>query len=258
MKSILAAAAILLGILWTASGGATEPDFPLADFKMLTPDGSRKIGYAHFDTAEAHGLIHVRGQYNFISGDYDVDEAWLKPAQRTASPALFKYRHVFFHSDGSPERLSEADLNSGQATCSIYNNGTVQRASKKLDFPADTYAGPALVFPIRAFLRQSVSTSNEFHSFNCSPGPTIYALQISTRAQQRWTYHEGPVIEASVKPHFGPFDVWIAPFVPRVRLWFDPARDCEFIGAESMRYYKGLPFMMVPARSFADKNDGNR
>ena len=258
MKSILAAAAILLGILWTASGGATEPDFPLADFKLLTPDGSRKIGYAHFDTAEAHGLIHVRGQYNFISGDYDVDEAWLKPAQRTASPPLFKYRHVFFHSDGSPERLSEADLNSGQATCSIYNNGTVQRASKKLDFPADTYAGPALVFPIRAFLRQSVSTSNEFHSFNCSPGPTIYALQISTRAQQRWTYHEGPVIEASVKPHFGPFDVWIAPFVPRVRLWFDPARDCEFIGAESMRYYKGLPFMMVPARSFADKNDGNR
>jgi len=242
MKVILGSVLIIFVVLWTNPGEAMKLDSSPTVFKLLSADGSREIGYARFDTAETDKLLYVRGKYQFFSGDYDVDEAWLKPAQHAVLPTLLKYRHVFFHSDGSPERLSEADLNRGQGTCSVYKNGAVQRASKTLYCPPDTYAGPALVFPVRAFIRQNVSIGNEFDSFNCSPGPKIYALQISTRTQSRWTYHAGSELEVSVKPRRGLFDVWIDPLVPRVHLWFDPAKDCEFIGAESMRYYKGLFF----------------
>jgi hypothetical protein len=200
-------------------------------------------------TEQKRKLLHLRGRYRFANGEQDLDESWLKPTPQGQLPALVKYRHVFFRADGSLERLSETDLNSGQATCSVYKDGVVQRQTRRLAFPADSYAGPALVLPIRAFLRHRASTRRELHSFNCSPGPEIYTIQISTITVPHWSYHTGAVVEASVRPHLERFDVLISPFLPNVRLWFDPLRVCEFIGAESVRYYRGPGFLMVSERN---------
>jgi hypothetical protein len=60
-----------------------------------------------------------------------------------------------------------------------------------------------------------------------------------------WELYPGESLEVDVKPDFGQVNVFVALFVPKIRLWFDPARPFEFVGAETARYYKGLPFKMV-------------
>lgn len=248
----LLAHVILLSILWTAPVLPAQPEFPNADFKVLKPDGSGQFGRAHFSlVTQKDGLLHARGQYRYFSGDYDVDEAWLKAKPDPTLPALVRYRHVFYHRDASIERVNEADLTSGQASCSVYGQGSNHTESGKLDFPADTYAGPGLLFPIRAFLRGSLKTGT-FHNFNCSPGPRIYAIKIFPNAPARWELYPTDVIEVDIKPDFGILDLVIAPFIPRVRLWFDSVNDSELVGVESVRYYKGSSLLMVretPPRS---------
>jgi hypothetical protein len=236
---------ILVGLFASASGHVASIDPSSASFKLLSSDGSQEIGKADFETSKTPGETVVRGRYIYTNGEYDVDEVWLVQRSRASLPALSKYRHSFFHADGSLDRVSEADLQSGQASCSVYINGKPQTNSAKLNFPQDTYAGPAVSLPIRDFLRGS-KTSAAFHNFHCGPGPKVYAVKVSAQQLEHWKFYPGESLEVDVQPDFGRLNVLIAPFVPKVRLWFDPTRDFELVGAQTARYYKGLEFLMVP------------
>ena len=237
---------ILAGLSALALRRQAASDLSPAWFKLLSSDGSQVIGTAHFEMAErTDGTLVVRGKYEFANGEHDVDEVWLASLPNTDLPALLRYRHSFFHADGSLERISEADSRTGQASCSIYVNGKPQTDSAKLDFPSDTYAGPAVSLPIRDFLRRGSIGSSGFHDFHCAPGPKIYAISVSVQPRAHWEFYPGESLEVDVKPDFGQFNILVALFVPKVRLWFDPARHFEMVGAETARYYKGLPFIMV-------------
>jgi hypothetical protein len=54
-----------------------------------------------------------------------------------------------------------------------------------------------------------------------------------------------------VRPDFGWINVIIAPFVPKLHAWFDPAKEWAFVGDEAARYYQGTKIMLVKAQSVA-------
>jgi hypothetical protein len=224
---------------------AASVDFPPADFKLLSADGSVTIGQAHFKiAARTSGRALVQGKYQFSNGEYDVDEDWLEIRPNAELPTLLNYRHAFFHADGSLERVNEADLKSGHASCTTYVNGQAKTETAKLAL-ADTYAGPAETLPIRDFIRRRSTGSGEFRDFSCAPGPRIFLLRASIERPAHWTLYSGELVRVDIKPDVGWLDILVAPFLPKIRLWFDPAKEFELVGAESSRYYGGLNFILV-------------
>ena len=238
-------------MLGALSGSATVKaaslDFPPTDFKLLSADGSVVIGRADFKmAARSSGRALVQGKYQYTNGEYDIDEVWLEIRPDADLPTLLGYRHAFFHADGSLDRVNEADLKSGQASCSTYVKGEAAKAlNAKLTFPADTYAGPAVTLPIRNFIRRGSTESAEFRVFGCAPGPKIYLVNASIERAAQWTLYPGKLVQVGIKADFGLLDILVAPFLPKIRLWFDPAQDFELVGAESSRYYRGPNFIMV-------------
>ena len=237
-------------MLGALSGSATVTaaslDFPPVDFNLLSADGSVVIGRAHFTmAARSSGRALVQGKYQYTNGEYDIDEDWLAIRPDAHLPTLLSYRHAFFHADGSLDRVNEADLKSGRASCSIYVNGEAKTLNAKLTFPADTYAGPSVTLPIRNFIRRGSTESAEFRDFTCAPGPKIYLVNASIERSAQWTLYPGKLVQVDIKPEFGLLDLLVAPFLPKIRLWFDPAKDFELVGVESSRYYRGLNFIMV-------------
>jgi hypothetical protein len=237
-------------VLGALSGSATvraaSLDFPPTDFKLLSADGSVVIGRAHFKmAARRSGRALVQGNYQYTNGEYDIDEDWLEIRPDAHLPTLLSYKHAFFHADGSLARVNEADLKSGQASCSMYVNGKAKTLNANLTFPADTYAGPAVTLPIRSFIRRGSTESAEFRDFSCAPGPKIYLVKAFIERSAQWTLYPGKLVQVDIKPEFGLLDLLVAPFLPKIRLWFDPAKHFELVGAESARYYRGLNFIMV-------------
>jgi hypothetical protein len=248
--ALIAATLRWMVVLGALSGSATVTaaslDFPATDFKLLSADRSVVIGRAHFEmAARSSGRTLLQGKYQYTNGEYDIDENWFELGPDAQLPTLLSYRHAFFHADGSLDRLNEADLKSGQASCSIYVNGEAKTLNAKLTFPADTYAGPAVTLPIRNFIRRGSTEGAEFRDFSCSPGPKIYLVNASIERPAQWTLYPGELVQVDIKPDFGLLDILVAPFLPKIRLWFDPAEDFELVGAESSRYYRGLHFIMV-------------
>ncbi len=225
---------------------AGDLDFPPTDYTIRSVDGVHVIGHAHFAvTTSADGLITVRGEYRFLDGEYDNDEATLRPSSDGSLPRLVRSHHAFFHADGSPDRESRTDVAAGTGSCTIYENGQPHVSSAQLDFPADTFAGDAVMLPLQRFLRTGGNGSISFHDFNCISGPKLLKVTARARPPSSWFYYPGELTRVDVEPDFGWINVVIAPFLPRIQAWFDPSEDWFFVGGESARYYKGLKYLMV-------------
>ena len=141
-----------------------------------------------------------------------------------------------------------------------------------LFLPAATFASPdtpeqragevSRVIPAVCITRggQSIAADSkapiEFHDLACAPGPRVFKVQAAASALQRWTHYPGKTLEVEITPAFGWLDVVIAPFVPKIRAWFNPADDWNFVGGQFTRYYKGPPIMLVKKR--LDGHDGTR
>jgi len=237
----------MLGVLCSATVvRAASVDIPSTEFKLLSEDGSVEIGRAHFKiAARSGGREQVQGKYQFTNGEYDFDEDWLEIRPDATLPKLLRYRHAYFHPDGSRDRVNEADLRSGQASCTVYVHGHAETKSEKLTFPSDTYAGPAVALAIRELIRDSSSARVGFHDFNCAPGPKIYLVRLYVERAVHWRLYPGEQVQVDIKPDLGRLNLLVAPFLPKIRLWFDSTKDFELVGAESSRYYKGLNFIMV-------------
>ena len=251
---LLALALTAIAALWRLATPApviaAELDFPPTDYTIRSLDGSHVIGHAHFSLATGpDGLSTIRGEYRFLDGDYDIDEATVRGGATDDLPVLVRSHHSFFHADGSRDRESQTDVAAGTGACIVYENGQAQVSSAHFDFPADTYAGAAVMLPLRHFLRARGDGTISFHDFNCIPGPKI--LKVSGRASPPtpWPYYPGNLVRVDVKPDFGWINVVIAPFLPQIRAWFDPADGWFFVGGESARYYKGTKYLMVRART---------
>ena len=230
----------------SAPSSARELDFPPTDYTVRSIDGLHIIGHAHFTvTTDADGLITVHGDYRFLDGEYDNDEATLRPSSDGSLPLLVRSHHAFFHADGSPDRESRADVAAGIGSCTVYENGQPQVNRAQLDFPADTVAGDAVILPLQRFLKEGGNGSISFHDFNCIPGPKLLKVTARAREASPWFYYPGNLTEVDVEPDFGWINIIIAPFLPHLQAWFDPAEHWFFVGGQSARYYKGLKYLMV-------------
>ena len=244
----LTAIAALWCLVVPASARAGDLDFPATDYTIRSDDGLHVIGHAHFSVSADNGLTTVRGEYHFLDGNSDIDESTVRPGIGGNLPTLVRSHHAFFNPDGSPDRESRIEIATGDGACTVYTDGQAQISSAKFDFPADTFAGDAVMIPLRRYVAADGNGSLSFHAFNCIPGPKLLKVTATAQAPAPWEYYPGNLVQVVVKPDFGWINVVIAPFLPEIRAWFDPGDNGFFVGGETARYYKGLKYMMVRVR----------
>ena len=81
----------------------------------------------------------------------------------------------------------------------------------------------------------------------------MLAIQGKTRGVMRWEHYDGDAVEVEVRPKLGWWDILIAPFVPKIRAWFDPADGFSYLGGEIQRYYRGPEVELVRDRKAGGK-----
>jgi hypothetical protein len=246
----LAAIASLCWMLSPALATAGDLDFPQTDYTLRSIDGSQVIGHAHFSaTTDRQGLTTLSGDYRYLNGEYDTDESTMRPGVAGKPPTLVRTHHSFYLANGSPERESRVEIATGTGVCTVYIGGKPQVSSEKFKFPSDTWAGDAVMLPLRRFVNAGGKGSTSFFAFNCIPGPKLLKVTVTARPPAPWNYYPGNLVQVDVKPDFGWINVVIAPFLPEIRAWFNPGDNSFFVGCETARYYKGLKYLMVHTRS---------
>lgn len=230
-----------LGGAWTAVAAPAQGtlDFDAADFKILNPTAKRVIGHAHYAVEHLGDADLVRGESRYLSGESDAEVDKLELASPGAVPNLVTFEHAFFNADGSPLLVAKADLKSGDASCIHYNRGQAETLTASLDFPPDTYAGASLLIPIEYRLRDNRDHPIRLHAYSCVPGPRLLAIEVRPKSGARWALFAGDVVGVDVRPMLGWWDVLLAPFIPRIRAWFDPADRFSYLGGQVQRFYRG-------------------
>jgi hypothetical protein len=220
--------------------------FLFADFTLLNPDTMTLVGRARLNTVKSSANQElVRVEYKFTNGTHDVDEDWLRLGPDDKKISLVKYKHTFFNSDNNLDLINEADMISGHASCTRYLNGQPETLRAVLEFSHDTYAGPAIILPVRDFVQNGNQSKDEFHYFSCSPSPKLYVIRMAVQQDVHRNFHHGALDEVDLQPQFGILNFLMSAFVPEVKLWFDPARNFELVAAQSVRYFRGPKFLMV-------------
>jgi hypothetical protein len=244
---ILVGAVVLCVLFVPASLLAGQLDFPsVADFDILDASGSQVIGHTHFTlTNAAPGFQLINIESRFLDGEYDIEQNKVETRGRSQLPLLAKYEHRFFSSGGILIREASADFRAGRGSCAVEDGDGEKVDSATLDFPADTYAGSALLIPLQSRLRQRSKDPVEFHDFACVPGPKVLEVEASAQELTRWAHYPGQTLEVEIKPHFGWIDLVIAPFVPKMHAWFNPTDGWNFVGGQFTRYYKGPQIILA-------------
>ena len=225
---------------------AASIDFPPnAEFEIRNQAG-QVIGHARYTvTQDGPHLMHVKGENRFLNGEYDAESERIEDREGGQLPVMISSQHLFYSASRVLVQGSEADYRAGSATCYENSNGVVTPVTAKLDFLPDTYSGAALVIPMRHYLRQGQRSEIKMHAFNCIPGPKVTAVMAAAKPPARWGNFPGELVQMTVKPDFGWLNVLVAPFVPEIRPWFNPASDWDFVGGDFSRFYKGPQVVLV-------------
>jgi hypothetical protein len=260
-KRLLSAAAIvavaLLRLVGPGAGAdrddaaATSPTAKIAqdnDLLIYDPTGTTLLGRAHYVVTQRGDVVTIEGRSDFIDGERDVEHDTLR-TDGGELPRMLTYEHDFFDERGAPQIAASADVVSGKSSCAKYANGKGTIETAVLEYPPDTYAGAGVLVPIADQLRRGAADL-DIHVFDCAAGPRILMLHADlAREQWRFLPHEGELAKADAHPVFGWFNVFLKPFVPKIRMWFDPLRDYAFVGGTLSRYYRGPEVLLVSARS---------
>jgi hypothetical protein len=247
----------LCAVVFPRSVEANDFGFPSsADFKMLNGDGSKLMGYSHYSLKpNGDNSYMLYEEDHFLDGRHDIEHDQLE-AQGPGRPAVvITFEHDYFDADGSPERVAKANFRTGEASCTVYENGQPRVRSSRLDFPLDTYSGSTVLIPLDYYLRRGSKGPIGMHNFNCVPGPEILSVEAVPRYPAFWSHHPGQLLEMRLKPDFGWLNMLVAPFVPSIDAWFDPSKDWEFVGSRFYRYYKGpeITFVRIITATNRDK-----
>ena len=234
-----------------ARGAFAALSFPPTTFAILNPDTGATIGRSSYSveaTADG-GILH--GESSFYDGQSDVETGRLIGVGDDL-PRLVEFDHTFYNPDHSIQERSHVDLISGAATCIHTANGITNDATDVLKFPDDTWAGASIVIPVQHYLRAGEKELPGLHVFSCAPGPKIFAISLATDPGPAvFTPYGKEALRVEVRPDFGWINVIIAPFVPKLHAWFDPAKEWAFVGDEAARYYQGTKIMLVKTHPVA-------
>jgi hypothetical protein len=226
----------------TAAGGSITQD---TNLYIYDPTGTRLLGRALYVVTQHDDVITIEGRNDFLNGERDVEHDTLKVTEGEL-PRLLTYEHSFFDAHGAPQIIAKADAITGKTSCAKYEDGEGTLETALLQFPPDTYAGAAVLVPVADQLRRGEATDLDLHVFDCAHGPRILTLHVDlARAPWRYLPHEGELAKADAHPVFGWLTVFLKPFVPTIRLWFDPLRDFAFVGGVLSRYYRGPEVLLV-------------
>jgi hypothetical protein len=253
-----AVAAILAGALllsafgtWTKVAAAAAPSPaaadipPTPDLYIYDPSGTKLLGRAHYTVTRHDDLVTINGRNDFVNGEHDIERDTLRTAPGDV-PRMRAYEHIFFDAHGAVQIVARANTATGKCSCANYENskGTIETAM--LEFPPDTYAGAGVLVSIADRLRRGSSIDLDIHVFECADGPRIMALHADL-ARAPWSYrpYDGEFGKADARPVFGWFNIFLKPFVPTIRLWFDPRQDFAFVGGMVSRYYRGPEVLLV-------------
>jgi hypothetical protein len=215
------------------------------DFLIYKPSNTELIGRGRYAVTVTRDSIVIDGRNDLFDGEYDVEHERLRNSGG-AEPVLVSYKHSFFGKQGAPQRVARADPPTGKASCTTYQGTDRNVRSEVLQFPADTYAGASVLVPIADQLRHNPSGDLHLHAFDCAPGPRIFTLNVNVQ-QAPWSHlpQDNDLLKADARPVFGWYDLFLKPFVPKTRFWFDPRRNFGFMGGTMSRYYGGPEIMLV-------------
>ena len=247
-KSITATALFVLLVCNFPFAARAESllDAGSVDYTILTPDGHITLGHGRYLIHHLKDTILLEGESRYTTGEYDIETDMLSPGQPGALPKLEKYDHLFYTPQGVLTRASHADMTTAFASC-VDAPAHVEQ-SGTMDFPSDTWAGASVLIPIQDFLQNGGEGKLSMNVFNCTSKPGIYPVTVAVDSSpSQWPYSPGGAVQVDVKPHFGWFDMFIAPFVPKLNAWFDPGKGWGFEGVAIARYYKGPQILMVKA-----------
>ena len=210
----------------------------------MSRDGRSVLGHGHYVIDRQKDSIALRGESRYATGEYDLETEILSPGLTGALPTLEKFDHVFYNAAGTVTRAAHADLTTAYASCA--DAGANLEQAQTLDFPPDTWAGASVLVPIQHFLQGGGEGDLPLNVFNCTSQPGIYAVTVSIASQASgWPWSPTDAVQVDVKPHFGWFDVFIGPWVPKLNAWFDPGTGWGLEGVAIARYYKGPQVLIV-------------
>jgi len=214
------------------------------DYSIMSADGRVTLGHGRYTIDHEKDAIVLHGESRYTSGDYDIETSVLSPGLAGGLPSLLKFDHVFYSAEGAITRASRADVTAGTASC-VDTIAQIDQ-SKTLEFPPNTWAGASVLIPIQQFLQSGgAGDPMQMNVFNCTGKPAIYAVTVDEAARATaWPYPSNEV-QVNVKPHFGWYDMFLAPFIPKLNAWFDPSHGLGFEGVAIARYYKGPQVLIV-------------
>jgi hypothetical protein len=247
LGKILAITALLAASWCWVDDAAAQSQFELSatDVTIFAPDSEQVIGHGHYKLTHIDGLDVVEGENKYLDGEYDREEQRVRPSVGGLPPVLVHYQHQYFNADGTTQYEDSLDASTGSASCRRYDSGVPDIRESILKIPADTYAGATQLMMLVGRLREG-APKIAFHAFNCIPDPRIIAIKATpVSGPVAWTMYPGKLVKIEIEPDLGWLNVLIAPFIPKIYGWFDPADAFNYVGGQFDRYYKGRHVVVV-------------
>jgi hypothetical protein len=189
----LALAAVAALWLSAAVAEAGPFDFPPSEFNIMDADGTQVIGHGHYEvTPDGHGHATVFREDRFNDGEYDIERDKLELRGDDQIPRMVTFEHTFLNANGTLQRVNRANFQTGPVSCIQYENGEPVVQSTVLKFPPDTFAGAAIVLPLRGYLLLGNKSGVVLHDFNCIPGPEILKVRAYPQPPSEWAHFPGP------------------------------------------------------------------
>ena len=222
-----------------------DADFGRRQFRILSADGKQTIGSTHFTVSRDNSTEEIKGETSYLNGEHDSEDILLYLASPAATPRLVSYEHSFFNADGSILMVDTLDAKSGDASCTSHWSGTTKVRKSRLEVPADSFAGASSLMMVAASLRRGIRQIR-FHAFACVPGPELFSVDASIPDRsERWPLYPGDLVRLDMRPDLGALNLLIAPFMPTMDAWFDPADNWNYVGGEFDRYFRGPHVLTV-------------
>jgi hypothetical protein len=137
------------------------------------------------------------------------------------------------------------EVKSGVASCTSYTAGAMKVRKSQLEVPANTFAGASELMMVSENLRRGQHEIS-FHAFACVPGPRIFSVAASLPdRKQVWPLYPGRLFRLDMRPDLGALNILLAPFMPTMDAWFDPAANWNYVGGEFDRYFRGPHVLTV-------------
>ena len=224
---------------------ASVPHPGALSFEVYNADATELIGHSHYELSRGdNNLLIGHGEARFNNGEHDVEYDTLEE-RADQPPAMLTIDHKFYNADGSMQREISADFHSGQASCTRYQNGAAETDTTILDFTSDSYGGSAVILPLEQYLAEGSSEPIKMRALNCIPKPRLIAVEAQVQKPSRWSHYPGQTVEVDIRPDLGWLNAVVAPFMPRLRAWFDPSDNWSMAGGQFARYFRGPRIMLV-------------